>query len=523
MNELFMDFLTILLPTYFFLYMAITLIHRNKRSMLNRIAAFLMLAFLFYFLGEYIKTSLLPEYQMQIVLYGNAPMLLFVICFLVHLCILMGDSTTEYLKRRLPIIYAAPFTLWLIFLVTMEHTQLYNVEVTDGRSPLDPLFLLLTLLFVAGYILLSAVILSMIWYRTKEKRVRKASRSLLLGLFSLFAWFVMVTLLLQSMLITTRYSMILYFVGYLMWAVILRHQIGKYNIMPDYRKLFHILFKSAPTAIMLLDRKGTVRELNPKAKHWFEGIPIQEIPQSIEFNNGISLHDVLASLEERREGASHWEIRVDRDRMKHVDLIMNLELVEGANEELFVMHLTDVTSLKNTERRLLESEQEYKHLALHDSLTNLSNRAAMEEYLEQKIAQQERFALVLIDLDNFKPVNDSYGHLVGDLYLKHIARIFKNTAGPSDLAARIGGDEFVLIVSCADKTDTEVIEMIHDRLSSLSMHSFRYENTEIAISYSSGVSIYPRDASNVTQLLKIADEAMYKEKRTGRALFTAKL
>lgn len=520
MNERFMDFLTILLPTYFFLYMAITLIHRNKKSMLNRIAACLMLAFLFYFLGEYVKTSLLPEYQMQIVLYGSAPMLLFVICFLVHLCILMGGSATQYLKRRLPIIYAAPFTLWLIFLMTMDHKQLYNVDITDGRSPLDPLFLLMTLLFVAGYILLSAVILSVTWYRTKEQKVKKASRSLLLGLFSLFAWFVLVTLLLQSMLINTRYSMILYFVGYLIWAVVLRHQIGKYHIMPDYRKLFHIHFKSAPTAIMLLDRQGIVRELNPKAKRWFEGIKAEEIPQHIEFNNGIRLPEVLASLDQQREGTTHWEMRVDHDRMEHVDLIMNLDLVDGLNEELFVMHLTDVTSLKNTERKLLESEQEYKHLALHDSLTDLYNRAAMEEYLELKIAQHDMFALVLIDLDNFKPVNDTYGHLVGDLYLKHIARIFKDMSGPNDLAARMGGDEFVLIISCAEVSEAEVDEFINQRLSLLSMHSFRNENTEIPITYSSGVSIYPRDASNVTQLLKIADEAMYNEKRTGRARFT---
>lgn len=253
MNELFMDFLTILLPTFFFFYMAVTLIHRNMKSMLNRIAALLMLAFQFYFLGEYVKTSLLPQYQMPIVLYGNSPMLLLVICCLVHLSILIGSPATSSFKRFLPFIYAAPYVLWLVFLVTKDHRVLFNAAVTDGRSPLDPLFLLFTVLLIAGYILLSVIILAISWYRVKVVKHRQVLRSLLLSLFLLFAWFVFVTSILQSKVVTARNAMILFFIGYLVWAVALRHLVGKYDIMPDYRKLFHFLFKSAPTAILLLD------------------------------------------------------------------------------------------------------------------------------------------------------------------------------------------------------------------------------------------------------------------------------
>lgn len=520
MNELFADFLTILLPTYFFFYMAITLIHRNKKSMVNRIAAFLMLAFLFYFLGEYIKTSLLPEYQMQIVLYGDSPMLLFVICFLVHLCILIGDPVTTSLKRWLPVIYAVPFLLWASFLMAKDHRELYNAAVTDGRSPLDPLFLLLTIIFVAGYILISVIILAVCWLRTKEAKLRRISLSLLLSLFSLFAWFVMVTFLLQLGVLTSRFAMIHYFIGYLLWAVVLRHLIGKHNIMPDYRRLFHILFKSAPTAILMLDRHGAIREMNPRADQWFEGIPVQEIPKYFDFNNGLRLSDILAGLVQGQDNASQ-EIRLKRLNRGSLDLMMGLELIDGGNEELYVMHLTDVTSLKDTERRLLESEKGYRHLAHHDSLTSLFNRTAIQEQLEQKMARREWFALALIDLDNFKQVNDTYGHLVGDLYLKHIAQIFNHYAEPDDLVGRIGGDEFVLIVSCFPESD--VNKLINSRLDLLSNSSFKHEGTEIPITFSAGISVYPKDASDVTKLLKYADEAMYKVKRAGKngsSLFT---
>lgn len=515
MNELFMDFLTILLPTYFFFYMAITLINRNKKSMLNRIAALLMLAFLFYFLGEYIKTSLLPQYQMQIVLYGNSPMLLLVICFLVHLCILIGSPAASSLKRWLPFIYAAPFVLWIVFLITEDHRVLYNAAVTDGRSPLDPLFLHLTVLFVAGYILLSVSILVFSWYRTQEAKQRKILRSLLFSLFTLFAWFVFVTALLQLEFLTSRNAMILYFIGYLLWAVALRHLVGKHDIMPDYRKLFHILFKSAPTAILLLDQKGAIREMNPRAKQWCEGIPIHDILSHFQFEDRLNIGDRLALFLQKKEKEAQWVARMYNPNKGDLDLIMGIDLIEEADEELFVIHLTDVTSLKDTERKLLESERSYKYLAHHDSLTDLYNRAAIQEQVQQKIAGREMFALTLVDLDNFKLINDTYGHLIGDLYLQHIACILKDHAQTGDFIGRIGGDEFVLIISCMDES-SDLNHVVNSRLSLLSKSPFKHEGIEIPVSFSAGVSLYPRDASDVTTLLKNADEAMYSVKRAGK-------
>lgn len=510
MNELFMDFLTILLPTFFFFYMAVTLIHRNMKSMLNRIAALLMLAFQFYFLGEYIKTSLLPQYQMQIVLYGNSPMLLLVICCLVHLSILIGSPATSSFKRFLPFIYAVPYALWLLFLITKDHRVLFNAAVTDGRSPLDPLFLLVTVLCIAGYILLSVIILAVSWYRAKEVKHRQVLRSLLLSLFLLFAWFVFVTSLLQTKVVTSRNAMILFFIGYLLWAIALRHLVGKYDIMPDYRKLFHFLFKSAPTAILLLDQKGAVKEMNPRAKQWFEGIPVHHIMSYFQFEANMPVVDILAQVQQ--ENVVQWEAQLHNPNKGDLDLIMGLELIEETDEKLFVMHLTDVTSLKVAERKLLKSEQNYKYLAHHDSLTDLYNRAALHELLQEKITRRESFALILIDLDNFKPINDRYGHLVGDLYLKHIAHMLESCSLPNDLIGRIGGDEFVWIISSIDE-NSELDHVVDTRLSLLRKNPFTYKGIEIPISYSAGVSQYPRDATDITTLLKNADEAMYTMKR----------
>ncbi|RNB85286.1 sensor domain-containing diguanylate cyclase [Brevibacillus nitrificans] len=515
MNDLFMDFLTILLPTYFFFYMAITLFFRNKKSKVNRVASLLMLAYLFYFLGEYLKTSLLPEYQMQIVLYGNGPMLLLIICFLVHLCILIGGPATISLKRWLPVIYTTPFFLLFAFLLSKDHRVLYNAAVTDGRSPLDPLFLLLTVLFVAGYILLSVLILIVSWFRTREKKQKKILLSLLLSLFALFSWFVLVTSLLQMKVVTSRNAMILYFVGYLFWGIALRHLIGKHDLMPDYRKLFHILFKSAPNAILLLDQKGVIREMNPKAKQWFEGIPVGDVLSHFPFQDQQNFSDWLALYCQEKKYEAQGEMRIYNPSRGYMDLLMGIDLIEENGEELFVIHLTDATSLKETERKLLESERSYKYLAHHDSLTDLYNRTGLQAQLQQKMEQRELFALVLIDLDHFKPINDTYGHFVGDLYLKHIAHMLTKDAQPGDLIGRIGGDEFVLVISCTDQRK-DVNKMVEERLSLFNKLPFNHEGIEIPITFSAGVSLFPKEASDMTTLLKIADEAMYRVKRASK-------
>ncbi|WP_046214484.1 sensor domain-containing diguanylate cyclase [Paenibacillus wulumuqiensis] len=515
MNDLFMDFLTIQLPTYFFLYMAITLIYRNRKSRINRAAALLMMALVMYFLFEYLKTSLLPQYQMQLVLYGSSPSLLLFVCTLVHLSILLGDSVTYTFRKWLPLVYASPYVLWLYFLLTWDHHQLYNEQVTDGRSPLHPTFLLMSIAFIIGYILLSVLLLAYSWLRTREPRRKVIYRSLLLNDFQLFGTFALITTLLQSGVIVTRVSMIFYFIGYLVWAMRLRHLIGKYNIMPDYRKLFQTLFESAPNAILLLDLMGNVKEMNPRAERWFINIPIKRIPDHFTFADGQSLQHMLSSCLEQPDSTNHLEMHVTKQGQIRLDLVAGIDLITGTNEDLFVLHLTDVTPLKETERRLIQSEQNYKHSAHHDALTGLYNRAAVEEQLQFKIAGGEHFALVMIDLNHFKPINDTYGHMVGDQYLQYIAQLLRTLVQkPGDVVGRIGGDEFVLLLACPEHVDVD--RMVHTRLSTLEGSIFRQDYVDIPVSFAAGMGRYPEDAADMTGLLRYADQQMYSHKRQTR-------
>ncbi|ANF96670.1 sensor domain-containing diguanylate cyclase [Paenibacillus bovis] len=512
MNDLFMDFLTIQLPTYFFLYMAITLIYRNRKSSINRVAALMMMALVMYFLFEYLKTSLLPQHQMQLVLYGSAPALLMFVCTLIHLSILLGDAVTHRFRKWLPLVYASPYGLWFYFLVAWDHHVLYNEHVTDGRSPLHPTYLLVSITFIIGYILLSVLLLAFSWLRTAEPRRKIIYRWLLLNDFQLFGTFALITTLLQSGVIVTRVSMIFYFIGYLVWAMRLRHLIGKYNIMPDYHKRFQILFESAPNPILMLDLKGDVKEINPCARRWFADMPVEQIPQHFEFAHGQSLQQILSSCLEQQGSVHHLEMHVSKQGQSGLDLVAGIDLLTGANEDLFVLHLTDVTPLKETERRLIQSEQNYKYNAHHDTLTGLYNRAAVEEQLQLKMAGSERFALVMIDLNHFKPINDTHGHTAGDQYLQYIARLLRTLAQkPGDIIGRIGGDEFVLLLGCPEHSDAA--QMVHTRLSLLNDKVFRQDHIEIPVSFAAGLGIYPDDAADMIGLLRYADQQMYHLKR----------
>ncbi|MEW9700431.1 diguanylate cyclase [Paenibacillus sp. SI8] len=477
-----------------------------------------MLTLLFYFLGEYVKTALFPQYEMQIVLYWNAPMLLLTISILVHLSVLVAGITSVRMKRVVFLVYATPLISLATMLLIYGPQALYHPRV-DGPSPLNPVMLVLAILFVGSYLLLSVFILFIAWCTTTHLKRKKMLVRLLSSLLILFVWILMVTSMLYLRITTSSASMAFYFSGTLLWVVTLRRLISKYDFLPSYRDLFHTLFKSAPTAIFLLDMQGNIKEMNPRAASLIgktEGIDRINVIEYLFFEDNTRLMDRWNEYRTKRDNEMNGEMSWRVQNQVQLDMIVSMEVIEGAEEEgLLVLHLTDITSLKATERRLVESESNYRYLAYHDPLTGLFNRAAFQEHVNSKIAEGVQFALILIDLDNFKSVNDTHGHLIGDEYLKHIAALMKLNTQSEDILGRIGGDEFVMLIPLRED-EKQVYQDAHHRLSSLTANPYPYGDDVIPVSFSAGVSIHPRHASEITTLLQKADEAMYAVKRNGK-------
>ncbi|WP_367849603.1 diguanylate cyclase [Rhodoferax sp. WC2427] len=178
----------------------------------------------------------------------------------------------------------------------------------------------------------------------------------------------------------------------------------------------------------------------------------------------------------------------------------------------FVGVVRDITGRKAIEDRMA-------HMAQHDSLTGLPNRALFDDRLKQAIVQANRnrgrLALLYVDLDHFKPVNDTLGHAVGDVLLKAVAQRMHDCVRASDTVARIGGDEFVVLLSAVhDGTDAlAVAEKIRQALN----QSFEVvAGKMVHISSSTGVAVYPDHGLDEIELSKNADAAMYRSKQQGR-------
>ncbi|WP_428737491.1 EAL domain-containing protein [Sulfurimonas sp.] len=182
---------------------------------------------------------------------------------------------------------------------------------------------------------------------------------------------------------------------------------------------------------------------------------------------------------------------------------------------------TDVTAQKEAEDELLEQKVKLDHMAHHDSLTGLANRSLFIDRLLEEIKNAKRnrtkLALLFIDLDHFKEINDSLGHAVGDELLKIVTRLLQDTLRNNDSLARLGGDEFtVLMKDLSSITDASVLATkIIDALS----QPISLQGNKLYISCSIGISIYPDDGLSTDNLLKYADAAMYKAKNEGRNNF----
>ncbi|WP_323128527.1 diguanylate cyclase domain-containing protein [Shewanella cyperi] len=197
---------------------------------------------------------------------------------------------------------------------------------------------------------------------------------------------------------------------------------------------------------------------------------------------------------------------------------LQIFLVAGAVLLLITVAVVIVNRRLNREVEARQkAEARIAHLASHDNLTKLPNRSLLDDRLNQALLQhgreQQRFALMFLDLDGFKDVNDSFGHAEGDKLLVKVAQILSETIRKSDTVARFGGDEFVILLNRITDLDSvcEVAENLVARLAK----PIALGNRQVQISVSLGLALYPEDGDNAISLMQKADKLMYHAKRSG--------
>ncbi len=227
-----------------------------------------------------------------------------------------------------------------------------------------------------------------------------------------------------------------------------------------------------------------------------------------------SILEELSIAQNDRKLALHLQRMVVFDEMRN-----NIALAAVLSVAVLIyLH----ASLMRMMKLMHESEQSLQHIASHDVLTGLPNRRLMMEHIDQAMQRCKRnkksMALLFLDLNGFKPVNDLYGHKAGDEVLKQVAQRLSEAMRASDRVARFGGDEFVVLVE--DIQEKEDVCGIVAKVDEAIFRAFALvEGVQVSISTSIGVAIYPRDAEDMESLLRVADTAMYAAKNSASNCF----
>ena len=224
---------------------------------------------------------------------------------------------------------------------------------------------------------------------------------------------------------------------------------------------------------------------------------------------------------DRTEILNRWfsvEIHQGVEREQVVTLVLQ---VVGIGGFLLIIVFFWNLSLRREIRLRRTMEQQMRFMATHDDLTNLANRNLLEERLTQALHQharhQEKLALLFLDLDGFKAVNDQYGHHVGDELLVKVAAVLQYCVRKSDTVARFGGDEFViLLTSLLDKDDAAIVA---EKILLYLQRPFQLSACQAHIGVSIGIALYPDDGVDSQQMMQIADSLMYSAKQQGKGCY----
>lgn len=270
--------------------------------------------------------------------------------------------------------------------------------------------------------------------------------------------------------------------------------------------------------LITLAEDGTIESLNPVAERLF-GYP----PGGLLGGNMLDLINP-GNHPEYRERIEHhvarrdlgtppssFELTAIRRNGQELPVEARISDMVLAGRHKFILALQDITRRKETEARIL-------HIASHDPLTDLPNRTLLEDRIKHAIhanhRRRERFAVIYIDLNDFKTINDSLGHTLGDTLLRSVAIRLKGCLREEDTVARQGGDEFIVILSRIEHPD-DAATAVQKIINTLT-EPYTIEGHELHSGASLGIAIYPEDGHNVTALLKNSDTAMYQAKASGR-------
>ncbi|WP_019594046.1 EAL domain-containing protein [Thioalkalivibrio sp. ALM2T] len=279
------------------------------------------------------------------------------------------------------------------------------------------------------------------------------------------------------------------------------------------------LLETAPDGVLVTDMHGRIVMVNRNIERLF-GYPRQQligepverlVPERLRARHRTH-REAQAHTINRRTMGQVSDLRGRRSDGSEFPLDISLNAFEGDEGRRITAFIRDITDRQRREARI-------QHQATHDSLTELPNRWLLQDRLTQGIAQAERhghpIAVMLLDLDNFKMVNDTFGHHEGDQLLKAVGARLQGALDQEATIGRFGGDEFMILLTNVE--DEQAIGVIAERILDIFTSPFQTEQARRLTSTGSlGIALFPRDARDERSLVRYADMAMYEAKHSGR-------
>ncbi len=295
-------------------------------------------------------------------------------------------------------------------------------------------------------------------------------------------------------------------------------QVNTERALRETRENYRLLVETTTDfAIIMTDPDGLITHWNPGAQKILGmsaeeaiGNPLSVLSTPEDHDTGQAIRELDIARESGRAEDVRWHRRKDGSRLWANGMVMPLKNDDGSLRG-FVKILRDETKAR-------VEEEQTQFLAMHDMLTGLPNRVHFSNELHHAIAQSDRtripLAVLMLDLDRFKYVNDTFGHHIGDLLLKEVGARIAASVRETDVVARLGGDEFIVIQTNAAQP-AAAITLAKKLIHALGL-PYQLEGNEIISGTSIGISTYPTDAANPVDLVKHADLALYQAKNAGR-------
>lgn len=276
------------------------------------------------------------------------------------------------------------------------------------------------------------------------------------------------------------------------------------------------VYRNSSEGMAITDASGIILDVNPAFCRLTQYSEEEMLGQSFsKLSSGNHNKTFYREMWEQISSTGRWQGEIE-NRRKNGELFSELLTVDTVYNDAQRVHryvaiFTDITASKEADKLIWQQ-------ANFDSLTHLANRSMLKDRIEKEIARSERrnsmMAMLLLDIDHFKDVNDALGHAIGDELLIEVARRLTSAVRKVDTVARLGGDEFVVLLS--DINDLSNINIITRNILESLAQVYHVEHNAIHVTASIGIALYPTDNSCSEDLLKSADQAMYTAKAQGR-------